>query len=54
MKKWTRRAFIGTGVLVGGAAIFGVAIRPGNKARKVAGLLTKNGETLINLWIKNY
>lgn len=52
MKKWTRRAFIGTGVLVGGAAIFGVAIRPGNRASKVSGLLAKNGETLINLWIK--
>jgi isoquinoline 1-oxidoreductase subunit beta len=52
MKKWTRRAFIGTGVLAGGAAIFGVAIRPGNRAGEMAGLLSKSGETLLNIWLK--
>ena len=52
MKKWTRRAFIGTGILAGGAAVFGVAIRPGNRADKLKGLLTKENETLINIWIK--
>jgi isoquinoline 1-oxidoreductase subunit beta len=52
MKKWTRRAFIGAGVLAGGAAVFGVAVRPGNRAGKMKGLLEADGETLINLWLK--
>jgi xanthine dehydrogenase iron-sulfur cluster and FAD-binding subunit A len=32
MKKWTRRAFIGAGVLAGGTLVIGVAIRPGNRS----------------------
>ncbi|GMQ30169.1 xanthine dehydrogenase family protein molybdopterin-binding subunit [Algoriphagus confluentis] len=52
MKKWTRRAFIGAGVLAGGAVIFGIAIRPGNRASKVAGLVAKEGETMMTIWIK--
>ncbi len=52
MKKWTRRAFIGAGVLAGGAAVFGVAIRPGNRARKVKDLVAEKDETLINIWLK--
>ncbi len=39
MGKWTRRAFITTGVLTGGALVLGVAIRPGNRASKVKGML---------------
>ena len=41
MGKWTRRAFISAGVLAGGVVVFGVAIRPGNRADKVAGLVAK-------------
>jgi isoquinoline 1-oxidoreductase beta subunit len=52
MKKWTRRAFIGAGVLVGGTVIFGIAIRPGNRASKVAGLIAEKGETVMNIWLK--
>jgi isoquinoline 1-oxidoreductase beta subunit len=52
MKKWTRRAFVGAGVLAGGAAVFGVAIRPGNRADKMKDLLAEEDETLINLWLK--
>jgi isoquinoline 1-oxidoreductase subunit beta len=52
MKKWTRRAFITTGVLAGGAAVFGVAIRPGNRANKVKGLLADESETMMNIWLK--
>ncbi len=39
MGKWTRRAFITTGVLSGGALVVGVAIRPGNRAGKVKELI---------------
>ena len=28
--KWTRRAFIGAGVLAGSTLVVGVAVRPGN------------------------
>ncbi|MCP9770499.1 xanthine dehydrogenase family protein molybdopterin-binding subunit [Lacihabitans sp. LS3-19] len=52
MNKWTRRAFIGTGILAGGAAVVGIAIRPGNRAGKMKDLLAKDAETLINIWIK--
>ncbi len=52
MKKWTRRGFIGAGVLAGGAAVFGIAIRPGNRAGKVADFMADKGDTLMNLWLK--
>lgn len=51
MKKWTRRGFIGAGVVAGGAAVFGVAIRPGNRAGKVADFMAGR-DTLMNLWLK--
>ena len=52
MKKWTRRAFIGAGVLASGAVVIGIAIRPGNRASKVAGFIAKEGETMMNIWLK--
>ncbi|MEM1114762.1 MAG: molybdopterin cofactor-binding domain-containing protein [Pseudomonadota bacterium] len=52
MGKWTRRAFITTGVLAGGALAVGVAIRPGHRALKVAGQVTDGDEALINMWVK--
>lgn len=52
MGKWTRRAFISTGVLTGGALVLGVAIRPGNRASKVKGMIAKEGETVMNIWLK--
>lgn len=52
MGKWTRRAFITTGVLAGGAVVFGIAIRPGNRAKKVAGALPDKDNTLLNIWVK--
>lgn len=52
MKKWTRRAFIGTGILAGGAVAFGVAIRPGSRADKVADIVGGPEETLFNVWLK--
>ncbi|MEM7368311.1 MAG: molybdopterin cofactor-binding domain-containing protein [Bacteroidota bacterium] len=52
MGKWTRRAFITAGVLTGGAVIFGIAIRPGNRARKVAETLPDKENSLLNIWVK--
>ena len=52
MGKWTRRAFISTGVLAGGAVVIGVAVRPGNRAGKVAPLVAGEGETVLNVWLK--
>lgn len=52
MGKWTRRAFITTGVLAGGVLAIGVAIRPGNRSAKVAGLVSGENESLINIWLK--
>ncbi|MFT4768131.1 MAG: isoquinoline 1-oxidoreductase beta subunit [Glaciecola sp.] len=52
MGKWTRRAFITTGILAGGALAVGVAIRPGHRAPKVAGQVTDDGEVLVSMWVK--
>ena len=52
MGKWTRRAFISSGVLAGGAVVFGVAIRPGNRSDAVSGLVASEGETVFNVWVK--
>lgn len=52
MGKWTRRAFITTGVLTGGALVLGVAIRPGNRANKVKHLIGGEEESVINIWLK--
>ena len=52
MGKWSRRGFIAAGIVTGGALIVGVAIRPGHRAPKLAGLVTQDGEVLINAWVK--
>lgn len=52
MGKWTRRAFITTGVLAGGALAVGVAVRPGHRAPGVASRLASDGETLLSMWVK--
>ncbi|MBS1545688.1 MAG: xanthine dehydrogenase family protein molybdopterin-binding subunit [Bacteroidetes bacterium] len=52
MNKWTRRAFITTGVLAGGAVVLGIAIRPGNRAGKVAPLIASKGDSVLNIWLK--
>lgn len=53
LAKWSRRGFIGAGVLAGGGLLIGVGVRPGNPisdlAPKVAG---GEGEQLINSWVK--
>ena len=52
MGKWTRRAFITTGVLAGGTLAIGIAIRPGDRRSKVAGLVAGEEETVLNIWVK--
>ncbi|MFZ1744056.1 MAG: molybdopterin cofactor-binding domain-containing protein [Pontixanthobacter sp.] len=53
MAKWTRRGFIGTGVVAGGALVVGVAIRSGNPVSKLKPIVAGgDGEALINSWVK--
>ncbi|MBV1905179.1 MAG: molybdopterin-dependent oxidoreductase [Pseudomonadales bacterium] len=52
MGKWTRRGFIATGIVVGGALVVGVAIRPGNRNSELAPWVTDSAETLVNAWVK--
>ncbi|NQX90115.1 MAG: xanthine dehydrogenase family protein molybdopterin-binding subunit, partial [Halioglobus sp.] len=52
MGKWTRRAFITSGMLAGGALLVGVGLRLGNRNEELAPLVTAEGEALINSWVK--
>ena len=52
MGKWSRRAFITTAVLAGGTLAVGIAIRPGDRRSKVAGLIAGEEETILNIWVK--
>ncbi|MDP3908560.1 molybdopterin cofactor-binding domain-containing protein [Novosphingobium sp.] len=51
--KWTRRGFIGAGVLAGGALVIGVGVRTGNPVGRLGPLVAGGeGEQLINSWLK--
>jgi isoquinoline 1-oxidoreductase beta subunit len=52
MGKWTRRGFITAGVAAGGVLVVGVGVREGHRAPKLAEMMTKDGETLVNVWVK--
>ncbi|MFM7028209.1 MAG: molybdopterin cofactor-binding domain-containing protein [Chakrabartia sp.] len=53
MNKWSRRGFIGAGLLTGGALVVGVAVRPGNPIEKLKGDVAPGAdEQLINSWVK--
>ncbi len=56
MGKWTRRAFLATGALVGGGLIVGagtaVLIRPGHRTPKLAGMFEGDNEVMVNAWVK--
>ncbi len=52
MGKWTRRAFIASGVAAGGVLVVGVAIRPGDRRGELAPLVTEDGEQLLDTWVK--
>ncbi|TRD11969.1 xanthine dehydrogenase family protein molybdopterin-binding subunit [Erythrobacter insulae] len=53
LAKWSRRGFIGAGVLAGGGLLIGIGVRPGNPVGalgpKIAG---GAGEQLVNSWVK--
>lgn len=51
--KWSRRGFIGAGVLAGGGLLIGVGIRPGNPVGKLKSIVAAGaGEELVNSWVK--
>lgn len=52
MGKWTRRAFIGAGVVAGGGLLVGVAIRPGNRSAELSKYVVDSGETMLHTWLK--
>jgi len=52
MGKWSRRAFITTGVAAGGVVVFGVAIRRGDRTGKVFDLVAEPGDALLDIWLK--
>lgn len=52
MGKWTRRSFIGAGLVGGTALVVGVALRPGQRAPKLAPFVTDADEVLINAFVK--
>lgn len=51
--KWTRRAFMGAGLLTGGALVVGVAIRSGKPPEYIRKILAGgDGEILVNSFVK--
>lgn len=52
MHKWTRRAFITSGLVAGGGLAVGVALRPGNRVEKLSGLVGSEGGELVHAYIK--
>lgn len=53
LAKWSRRGFIGAGVLAGGGLLIGIGVRPGNPIGSLAGKVASGeGEQLINSWVK--
>ena len=47
MSKWTRRAFITSGIVAGGGVVVGIAMRPGNQVKDLAAKLGDDGANLI-------
>ncbi len=52
MGKWTRRAFLTTGIVAGGGVVIGIAMRPGNQVRDLASKLGEDGENLVHTYVK--
>ncbi|WP_298336588.1 molybdopterin cofactor-binding domain-containing protein [uncultured Erythrobacter sp.] len=53
LAKWSRRGFIGAGVLAGGGLLIGIGVRPGNPIGALAPKVTSGpGEQLVNSWVK--
>lgn len=53
LAKWSRRGFIGAGVLAGGGLLIGIGVRPGNPVASLAPKVASGaGEQLVNSWVK--
>ena len=52
MNKFTRRAFLSTGIIAGTGLVVGVSIRPGNRAQGLQELMAGEDETLVHAYIK--
>lgn len=52
LAKWSRRGFIGAGVLAGGGLLIGIGVRPGNPVGSLAPKVAGAGENLVNSWVK--
>lgn len=52
MGKWSRRAFITTGIAAGGVVVFGVAIRRGDRTAKVRHLIANENDAIFDTWLK--
>ncbi|MBV7266363.1 xanthine dehydrogenase family protein molybdopterin-binding subunit [Erythrobacter ani] len=53
LAKWSRRGFIGAGVLAGGGLLIGIGVRPGNPIGALAPKVASGaGEQLVNSWVK--
>lgn len=52
MHKWTRRAFITSGLVAGGGLVVGVTMRPGNRVEKLSGLVGDQGGQLVHAYVK--
>jgi isoquinoline 1-oxidoreductase beta subunit len=50
--RWTRRGFIGAGLVAGGALVVGVAIRPGDRTGTLEKYVAGEGEHLVAAWVK--
>ncbi|MEO0463465.1 MAG: molybdopterin cofactor-binding domain-containing protein [Pseudomonadota bacterium] len=52
LAKWSRRGFIGAGVLAGGGLLIGIGVRSGNPVGSLAPKVAGAGEQLVNSWVK--
>ena len=53
LAKWSRRGFIGAGVLAGGGLLIGIGVRPGNPIAALAPKVAPgDDEFLVNSWVK--
>ncbi len=52
MSKWTRRAFLTTGIVAGGGLVVGIAMRPGNQVKDLAVKLGDEGVNLVHTYVK--
>ena len=52
MGKWSRRAFIATGIAAAGGLALAVAISPGQRQRRLTGLVAGAGEQFLHVFVK--